>query len=174
MHKIIRTLTLVGALVLSGLAQAEVKVGVVNTAKLMEQAPQAKAAISKMESEFAPREKELVALQREIKSKEEKLARDGAVMSEEARSRLERELVSKRREFKRGQDEFREDLNIRRNEELSKLQRYLYEAIVALAREEKYDLIVSEGVVYASDRIDITDAVLDRLKKAYKAGKDKK
>jgi len=115
-----------------------------------------------------------VALQREIKAKEEKLARDGAVMSEEARSKLERELISKRRELKRGQDEFREDLNIRRNEELSKLQRYLYDAIVALAREESYDLIVSEGVVYASDRIDITDAVLERLKRDYKAGDDKK
>ncbi|HEB99881.1 MAG TPA: OmpH family outer membrane protein, partial [Thiotrichales bacterium] len=120
------------------------------------------------------REKELVALQREIKAKEDKLARDGAVMSEEARSKLERELISKRRELKRGQDEFREDLTIRRNEELSKLQRYLYDAIVALAKEENYDLIVSEGVVYASDRINITDAVLERLKRDYKAGADAK
>ena len=174
MRHFIRTLALLTVLVVPGLSQAEGKVGVVNTAKLMEQAPQAKAAISKMESEFAPREKELVALQREIKAKEDKLARDGAVMSEEARSKLERELISKRRELKRGQDEFREDLTIRRNEELSKLQRYLYDAIVALAKEENYDLIVSEGVVYASDRINITDAVLERLKRDYKAGADAK
>jgi outer membrane protein len=153
-------------LCLPALALAEVKVGFVNTVKLMEEAPQAKAAISKMEAEFAPREKELVALQREIKQAEDKLSRDSAVMSDSERGKLERDLVSQKRDFKRSQDEFREDLNIRRNEELSKLQRRLYDAIVDLAKAENYDLIVSEGVVYASTSIDITDAVLARLKKS--------
>ncbi|WJW76583.1 OmpH family outer membrane protein [Thiohalobacter sp. IOR34] len=171
MKRHIHSILLLCALLLPGLAAAEVKVGFVNTAKLMEKAPQAKAAISKMEAEFAPREKDLVALQREIKSKEEKLARDGAVMSEAERSKLERELISRKRELKRSQDEFREDLNIRRNEELSKLQRRLYEAIVTLAKEEKFDLILSEGVVFASKRIDITDAVLQHLDKAFKSSK---
>ncbi len=147
------------------LALAEVKVGFVNTVKLMEEAPQAKAAISKMEAEFAPREKELVALQRDIKQSEDKLSRDSAVMSDSDRTKVERDLVSRKRDLKRSQDEFREDLNIRRNEELAKLQRRLYEAIVDLAKAENYDLIVSEGVVFASTRIDITDAILERLKK---------
>ena len=165
MRHIIRTFTAI-CLCLPALALAEVKVGFVNTVKLMEEAPQAKAAISKMEAEFAPREKELVALQREIKQAEDKLSRDSAVMSDSERGKLERDLVSQKRDFKRSQDEFREDLNIRRNEELSKLQRRLYDAIVDLAKAENYDLIVSEGVVYASTSIDITDAVLARLKKS--------
>lgn len=148
------------------LALAEVKVGFVNTVKLMEEAPQAKAAISKMEGEFAPREKELVAIQREIKTAEDKLSRDAAVMSDSDRTKVERDLVNRKRDLKRSQDEFREDLNIRRNEELAKLQRRLYDAIVELAKAENYDLIVSEGVVFASTQIDITDAILTRLKKA--------
>ncbi len=158
-----------GGLVMPLLASAEFRVGFVNTVKLMEKAPQAKAAISKMEAEFAPREKEIVALQREVKKIEEKLAKDSAVLSEEKRRKIERELISKRRELKRAQDEFREDLNIRRNEELTKLQKQLYDAIVNFAKEEKYDLIVSEGVVYASKRVDVTDKLLERLKK--EAGK---
>jgi outer membrane protein len=148
------------------IALAEVKVGFVNTVKLMEEAPQAKAAISKMEGEFAPREKELVAIQRDIKTAEDKLSRDAAVMSDSDRTKVERDLVNRKRELKRSQDEFREDLNIRRNEELAKLQRRLYDAIVDLAKAENYDLIVSEGVVFASTRIDITDAILTRLKKS--------
>ena len=151
------------------LAQAEFRVGFVNTVKLMEKAPQAKAAIAKIEAEFAPREKEIVALQREIKKMEEKLAKDSAVLSEQKRRKAERELISKRRELKRAQDEFREDLNIRRNEELTKLQKKLYDAIVNFAKEKQYDLIVSEGVVYASKRVDITDLLLERLRK--EAGK---
>ena len=165
MRHIIKTVTLI-CLCLPGLALAEVKVGFVNTVKLMEEAPQAKEAISKMESEFAPREKELVAIQRDIKQAEDKLSRDAAVMSDADRGKVERDLASRKRELKRSQDEFREDLNIRRNEELAKLQRRLYDAIVDLAKADNYDLIVSEGVVYASTRIDITDAVLERLKKS--------
>jgi len=165
MRHIIKTAALI-CLCLPALALAEVKVGFVNTVKLMEEAPQAKAAISKMESEFAPREKELVGIQRDIKQAEDKLARDAAVMSDGDRDKVERDLASRKRELKRSQDEFREDLNIRRNEELAKLQRRLYDAIVELAKADDYDLIVSEGVVYASTRIDITDAVLERLKKS--------
>lgn len=142
---------------------AEVKIGFVDTVKLMEAAPQAKSAQSKIESEFAPREKELVALQRAIKTKEDKLSRDGAVMSESERSKLERDILSKRRDLKRSQDEFRDDLNIRRNEVLAKLQKDMYEAVVALGKEQKYDLILTQGVVYNSDKVDITEAVLKKL-----------
>jgi outer membrane protein len=147
----------------SGALLAETKIGFVDTVKLMESAPQAKSAQSKIEKEFAPREKELVALQRQIKTKEDKLTRDGAVMSESERSKLERDILSKRRDLKRSQEEFRDDLNIRRNEVLAKLQKDMYEAVVTLAKEQKFDLIMSQGVVYSSDRIDITASVLKKL-----------
>jgi outer membrane protein len=142
---------------------AEVKIGFVDTVKLLEAAPQAKSAQSKIETEFAPREKELVALQREIKTKEDNLERDGAVMSESERSKIERDILSKRRDLKRSQDEFRDDLNIRRNEVLAKLQKDMFEAVVSLAKEQKFDLILTQGVVYSSDKVDITDSVLKKL-----------
>lgn len=146
-----------------GAVLAEVKIGFVDTARLMEAAPQVKAAQSKIESEFSPREKELVDLQREIRSMDERLARDGTVMSESERSKLEREILAKRRELKRSQEEFRDDLDIRRNEVLAKLQRDVFEAVTAFAKEQKFDLILSQGVVYSSDRIDITEGVLKKL-----------
>lgn len=167
MNKIMRLLAL-SLLLLPMSVLAEVKVGFVNTAKLMEEAPQAQSASRQMESEFAPREKELISMQREIKQTEDKMSRDAAVMSESERSKSERELITKKRDLKRSQDEFREDLNIRRNELLAKLQKELNDAIVDLAKEEGYDLVLFEGVVFASDRIDITDAVLERLRKQAK------
>ena len=150
--------------------QADTKVGVVNTVQLMEEAPQAKDAQSKIEKEFAPREKELVELQKSIRKLEDRLSRDGAVMSEKENSKLEREILSKRRELKRTQDEFRDDLNIRKNEVLSKLQRQMYDATVGLAKEKNYDVILGQGVVYSSKSVDITDMVLDKLKAEFKAG----
>jgi outer membrane protein len=161
------SLIAVAILVLTGYSSgslAESKIGFVDTVKLMEEAPQANSAQSKIEAEFAPREKELVALQREIKKMEDELARDGSVMSESKRSTVERDILSKRRELKRSQEEFRDDLNIRRNEVLAQLQKDMYEAVVALAKEQKFDLILSQGVVYASDKVDITDSVLKKLK----------
>lgn len=144
---------------------AELKVGFVDTVKLMEGAPQAKSAQSRIEAEFAPREKELVALQREIKKLEDQLSRDSAVMSESEKTKVEREVLAKRRDLKRAQEEFRDDLNIRRNEVLAKLQKDMYQAVVELAKEQKFDLILSQGVVYTSERIDITDSVLKKLGK---------
>lgn len=146
-----------------GGVMAEVKVGFVDTARLMEAAPQVKAAQSKIESEFAPREKELVALQREIRTLDERLSRDGTVMSDSERSKLERDILAKRRDLKRSQEEFRDDLDIRRNEVLAKLQRDVFEAVTAFAKEQKFDLILSQGVVYASEKIDITEGVLNKL-----------
>jgi len=150
--------------------QADTKVGVVNTVRLMEEAPQAKAAQNKIETEFAPREQELLALQKSIRKLEDRLTRDGAVMSEKESSKLEREILSKRRELKRTQDEFRDDLNIRKNEVLSKLQRQMYESTVALAKEQKFDIILGQGVVYSSDSVDVTNLVLDKLKSNFKPG----
>ena len=141
------------------------KVGFVDTAKLMESAPQVKAAQGNIEAEFAPREKELVELQRKIRAQEDRLARDTAVMSEAENSKLERDILSMRRDLKRSQEEFRDDLNIRRNEVLAKLQREIFDAIVAFAKDKKYDLILGQGVVYSSERVDITDDILKQLSK---------
>lgn len=165
MRYIVRSCAVI-CLCLPTLVLAEVKVGVVNATKLLEEAPLSKKASSKMETEFAPREKELVAIQKDIKAAEDKLLRDGVVMSDSERGKVERELVSRKRELKRSQDEFREDLNIRRNELMADLQRSLNETITAFAKAEQYDLILFEGVAYASPRVDITDAVLARLKKS--------
>lgn len=151
------------------LAQAEIKIGVVDLGSLIEKAPQVKEAASRIEKEFAPREKELLTLQRDIKSKEEKLATDGAIMSESERGKLERELVTKKRDFKRSNDEFREDYNIRRNEEFAKMQRLVIETSQAVARENNYDLLLTEGIVYVNDRVNITDVVLERLNANFKA-----
>ena len=147
----------------AGTAMAEMKVGFVDTAKLMESAPQVKDAQSKIEAEFAPREKELVELQRKIRAQEDRLSRDSAVMSESENTKLERDILAMRRDLKRSQEEFRDDLNIRRNEVLAKLQREIFDAIVAFAKAQNYDLIMGQGVVYSSERVDITEAVLKQL-----------
>jgi outer membrane protein len=148
----------------AGGALAETKIGFVDTAKLMEAAPQVKAAQAKIEAEFAPREKELTKLQQEIRALEDRQSREGSVMSESESSKLERDVLAKRRDLKRTQEEFRDDLNIRRNEVLSKLQKDILDAVIAFAKEQNFDLILSGGVAYSSDKVDVTESVLKKLK----------
>ncbi len=148
---------------------AELKIGFVNAARVLEEAPQADAARTRLEKEFSPRDKKLVDTQKKVRKLEEKLTRDGAIMSETERRKLERDILSQQRELKRSQEEFREDLNIRRNEAFDTLRRRVFEVINDIAKAEKYDLVISDGVVYANERTDITGKVVEQLKKEFAA-----
>ena len=162
MLKILLSLSL-GLLLTAGVQAEDLKVGFVNVPRVLEKAPQAEAAKKDLEREFSPRDKRLVAEQKELKALEEKIARDAAVMSEAEMRKLEKSFLSKKREARRSQEEFRDDFNMRRNDELSKLQKGIFEAIRAIAKEENFDLLLTDGVVYASDKIDITAKVQKRL-----------
>lgn len=152
------------ALAVSGSAWAkELKIGFVNSAMLIDKAPQAEAARIQLEKEFSARERELVENQKAAQALEQKLSREGAAMSEAERSRQERELNRSMRDLQRQQAEFRDDLNLRKNEELAKLQRTVFQVINEMAKADEYDLILSDGVVYAGPNVDITNKVLERL-----------
>ena len=144
-------------------AAADLKVGFVDVSRVLDQSPQAEEARERIQTEFAPIDQEILRLQRELRALEEQLVRDGAVMANAERLRLEREVLSRKRDLRRSQEEFREDLNLRRNQELQKLQRQVVLAIRAMAKSEDYDLVISDGVLFASERVDITLTVLERL-----------
>jgi len=161
----------IALVMLPGNVLAETKIGFVNAAQVLEQAPQAEKAREQLEKEFAPRDKAIIEMQKELKDLEDTLSRDAAIMSDSKQREMERDIVSHKREIKRKKEEFREDLNIRRNEAFEKLRKRVFEVIVAIAEEKKFDLIVSDGVVFASKRIDITKEVVDQLKKEMSAPK---
>jgi outer membrane protein len=147
--------------VFSGVSVAqELKIGVVNVPVLMERAPQAKIAMDALQEEFAPRQREIVAKQTQFEELTEKVKRDFDVMGETERRNAEKELRDLQREVTRLQNEFREDLNLRRNEELGKLQRALLKEVQDYAQTTGYDLVVGDGVLYASQTVNITELVL--------------
>jgi len=177
LRKQIYSLCFIFLTMLSGVSivdAADTRIGIVNTAKLLKEAPQAEAARKKLESEFAPRDAKIVDLQKLIKVLEDKLSKDAAIMSDTARKKQEREIVSKKRDVKRVREEFTEDFNFRRNEEIGKLQKLVSETILSLAKENKYDIILNESVIYASQQVDITANVLKRLRELYKNNQVKK
>ncbi len=166
--KVIKFSWLLLALVLSAVITttnaAELKVGVVNAALVLDKSPQKTAALQRLEKEFLSRSKSIESKHKSLLEEQEKLQKDAAILSADERKQKERKLLSEQRELKRLQDEYSEDLSIRRNEELRKLEKQIAETIIQLAEAEKYDLVIYQGVIYASDAVDITDAVLAKLK----------
>lgn len=161
---------MIGALILAGAtlapfgaAQAQMKVGVVNVQKLLQDSPQAKASMQALQDEFAPRQRDIVQQQNTLKTRQDRLNRDGAVMAEAERRNVEREVRDGERELARKQSEYVEDLNVRRNEELGKLQNSLLQEVQAFAKAQNFDLIVGDGVLYAKDTMDVTSQVLAAL-----------
>lgn len=143
-------------------AQEAIRIGFVNTERILRESSVAKAAQQKLEQEFARREKELQDAAARVKAAGERLDRDAAVMSESERGRRQREVADLDREFQRRQREFREDLSQRRNEELASVIERANRIIRQMAEQEKIDLILQEAV-YASPRIDLTDKVIRLL-----------
>ncbi|MDD1614777.1 MAG: OmpH family outer membrane protein [Methylococcaceae bacterium] len=142
---------------------ADLKIGFVNIPAVLEKAPQAEKAKKRLEQKFSPRDKQLVAQQKEIQSMEEKLTKEASVMSDSEKAKLENDILNKKRDAKRSQQEFSEDFNASRNEELGKLQRRIVEAVRAIAKDDEYDLLLTDGVIYAKDQFDITAQVQKKL-----------
>ncbi len=156
----------VALLVASPFAHAqELKIGVVNSDRILRDSQPARAAMQKLEAEFAKRDKDMQEMGARLKTSAERFEKDGPVMSESDRVRRQRELAEMDREFQRKQREFREDFNQRRNEELQGLLERTNRIIRQMAEQEKYDLIVQEAV-YFNPRIDITERVLRALNAA--------
>jgi outer membrane protein len=144
-------------------AWAELKIGVVDYGRLVEESPQAKAALDSIRSEFTPRQRDLANQQASLKAKEDKLQKDGATMSQDQRTNAEKDLRDGYREFQRKQSEVQDDFNARRNEEMSRLQKTLIEQVRTYAKAQNFDLVIADGVIYTTPTIDITPAILAQL-----------
>jgi outer membrane protein len=157
---------LVPVLMLFGATQVahaqELKIGYVNSDKVMRESAPAKAATSRLESEFTRRDKELNDLGARLKASSERIEKDAPTLAEAERARRQRELVEQDREFQRRRRELQEDFNQRRNEELAAVIERANRVIKQIAEAEKYDLIVQEAVHW-SPRVDITDKVIKAL-----------
>ena len=161
---VLRTLVAGALIALAPSAFAvEYKLGFVNTERLFREATPAKRAQAKIEKEFATRDGEIQKLAKQVRDLQTALEKDGVTMSETERRNKERDLANLSRDLQRGQREFREDLNLRRNEELASVQERANKVIQQIAEAEKFDLILQDPVVFASQKIDITEKVVKAL-----------
>jgi outer membrane protein len=160
---VVKAVALAGLMAVSlAVSAQELKIGYVNSDRVLREAAPAKAAQAKLEGEFSKREKELADMANRLKAAGEKLDKDGPTLSETDRGRRQREVVEQQREFERKRREFQEDLAQRKNEELAAVVERANKVIRQIFESEKYDLILQEAV-FAGPKIDITEKVIKAL-----------
>ena len=140
-HSLAWIVAIAGACAVLPAWAADLKIGVVDYGKLMEESPQAKVVVEAIRTEFTPRQRDLQTQQTTLKAKEDKLQKDGATMTEDQRQRSEKEL----------RDSYRD------------LQRTLIEEVRVYAKAQNFDLVVADGVIYSTPSLDITPAILTAL-----------
>jgi outer membrane protein len=142
----------------------DIKIGVVDTERILAESAPAVRALKKIEKEFLPRDQEIKKMASQAKVLQEVLETEGKTMPEADRRNKERDLATLNREHQRAQRQMREDLSLRQNDEVATLQLSASKAIQIIAETEKYDLILPlRDLVYRSQRMDITEKVIKAL-----------
>ena len=140
------------------------KIGYVDLKRLIDNAPQMVESRTRLEREFAPRDAALKADEKRVADLKQRYERDGAIMAKADAEALKREIDTLDRSIKRTREDLRGELTTRAAAERDRIWQQLNDIVIEYARQQGYDLIVPSPVVYANPRIDITDAVLERLR----------
>lgn len=146
---------------------AELKVGVVNLQKIMQESPQVQQVKSRLKNEFAPQQTKILNKQQALQSLEKKL-RSTAPKTDADREAMQMKAATLRHDIQQLRNDFLDDLNLRRNQELGKLQRMVVEEVNRYAAEHGFDLVIGDGVFYASPRVNITSDIIEKLGRDFK------
>jgi outer membrane protein len=144
--------------------ERESRIGFVDLPYLFDRAPQALEAVLRLEMDFASRQAELEQQRMALAELTAKLANTSLELPESEIAKLDRESRGLERRIKRSEQDFREELNIQKNDEFKKVRILVLEAIGEFGQEQDYDLIVSDGVLFANERIDVTERILESLR----------
>ena len=143
---------------------AGLRIAYVNYGELIQESPQAQSAVASLRAEFAPKQRSLQAEANQLKAREDTLKKNEATMTQDQRDQAELELRERYQDLARKQTEIQDDVNTRRNELMSQLQKTLVQVVQNYAKQQRYDLVLADGVIYADTALDITPAILSALK----------
>jgi outer membrane protein len=140
-------------------------VGFVDVVKVTRDAPQMKEVEKGLEEEFVLREQKIIEMRDQIAALQEKLDKEKRSMSTDERRRLERDIKSRELRYNYNKDEFLQDKQLRTNEERNRVFRVIDEVIAQVGKSKSLEIILSAkaGVLWRSERIDITDDVMQQL-----------
>jgi outer membrane protein len=157
-----------GALALcTGAIAQDVRIGYVDMKQLFESAPQVVNAREELEREFSPRNEALLADEARLERLEAELA-ESMQLTDEERFEREREIRNLQRSIERRREDLAEELRFRTNAEKKALEETIEVAVQQVAESGNFDLILTSPVAYASERVDVTDRILEWLREDFR------
>ncbi len=146
-------------------AYAELKAAFINSATILQEAPQAKKAVEDMKKEFQGREEAIRGLAEEIQKDEKDLQKDAAIMSPDQKGKMEAAIQEKKRKLRFDAQSLKEDVDLRRKQEIEKIRTEISAVINEYSKKHGYDLVFTQGVAFAAEKVDITQDILKELNK---------
>lgn len=161
MKKIISVFGISIALFFTSMVNAEVKIAVVDVISILQRMPQREVVDKVLEKEFEARTRSLQAEEKQANEATARLKRDGLTLSSSENSKLHK-IVD---DFESKARAYSNDFRKRQKEEVEKLLIKIQDAVKNVQTSENYDIILKvEAILYASDAVDITDKVLEKVK----------
>lgn len=157
-----------GVVVLLGIqvaSAADLKVGVVDLKKVLAEAPQVSTMRTKLQNQFDPQNKELIALQKEMQANMDKYNKDSSVMKDQEKKVLQDKIMSQQSQLRDKQAEFQKSLLAAEDQSMQSISKLIQDVVDSLAKEQGYDLILAKGAVaYSNPSFDITDKIIKAIK----------
>ena len=168
MKKLIISLILLSGFISTAVIAADLKIGVVSVEKIFTEAPQIDAINTSMLERFRPQRDDLQKAEKEITAMQENYKQNESVMGEDKLNELKKEIITNIQMLKQKEAMLTQEVSTVRNQEIAVLQQQIKGVIEDIAKKGKYSLVLSDGVAYTDESLDITNQVLDKLKAAFK------
>jgi outer membrane protein len=140
---------------------ADVKIGVIDTQKIMRESKAAQSARATFLKDVEARRNTLNGKQKEIQTLQEEIKSKGKDMAESVRKEKNEKLGQEIREFNRLKSDFEEELKKKDAELTQKLLKEIHEVVNEYRKKEKYAIIHDKQTLVSYDEaIDITDKII--------------
>lgn len=167
MRKLLSCVFGVGALLALQVASAaDLKVGVIDLRKILSDAPQVTAMRTKLQTQFDPANKELIALQKTLQDDADNYNKNSAVMKDADKKSLQGKIMTEQKQLRDKQADFQKKLLAAEDQAMQGISKQVQDAVDGIAKSKKFDLVLAKGAVaYNDPSFEVTTEVLDILKK---------
>ena len=156
--------SMVGLMGLAFSAVAELKVAVLDVQTAVLSSDEAKKFIEQVKKETGPDEEKLKGISEEGRKLQERMQKDGPIMSEDEKRKLAEKIEEKAVNYKYLVGKLQSTQRDKQQELLSKMNPKVEKAVTEIIKAEQFDLVLQrQAVVYAVSALDITAKVTDRI-----------
>ena len=151
------------ALLSFNISAETIKIGYIDTVQVVNNLPQYQQNVDRLSNEFEPKKQELLDLFNHIELLRAKII---IINDSENKENLQRELsklTSLEESFEQETEFWQVTMNNRKIELLQKIELLINSTINEIAISENYDLILYENAAFVSDKVNITDKVIERI-----------